>query len=69
MKHNTTNMKRSQKKQIRPDEFILSALKPDERLEAALKIAGEAFKDKVLTEEDINEAVKTVRKKAYAKKK
>ena len=62
-------MKITQKKQISPDEFILSALKPDERIEAAFRLAGEAFKNRVLTEEDIIEAVKKVRKQAHAKKK
>ncbi len=56
-------------KRIQPDEFILSALKPSERLAAALKISAEAFKNKTLTENDIIEAVRMVRKKAFAKKK
>ncbi len=56
-------------KKIQPDEFILSALKPEERLNAALKIAAEAFKNKTLTEKDVLEAVRIVRKKAFAKKK
>jgi hypothetical protein len=59
-----TNMKK-----IQPDEFILSVLKPNERLKAALKISAEAFKNKTLTEEDIVEAVRYVRKKNLAKKK
>ncbi len=54
---------------IRPDDFILSALEPSERLDAALKVAAEAFKNKVLTEKDVTEAVKSMRKKAYEKKK
>ena len=60
---------KSSTKRIRPDDYILSAIKPAERLEAALKIAAEAFKNKDLSEEDITEAVKTIRKKAYEGKK
>lgn len=56
-------------KKINPDEFILSALSPEDRLDAAFKIAGEAFKKTKLTMKDIDNAVKTVRRKAYGKKK
>ncbi len=62
-------MMKSTVKDIQPDDFILSALKPRERLDAALKIAAEAFKSKTLTHDDIEKAVKTVRRKAHAKKK
>ncbi len=57
-------MKPSTKK-IQPDEFIFSALKPNERLNAALKIAAEAFKNKALTEKDVVEAIKLIRKKFH----
>lgn len=40
-----------------------------DRLDAAFKVAGEAFKKNKLTMKDIENAVKTVRKKAYEKKK
>jgi hypothetical protein len=53
---------------IDPEEYILAVLPPRERLDAALKIAGEVFKDKSLTLRDIESAVKSVRRKAYAKK-
>ncbi len=61
-------MQLSQKK-IRPDDYILSVIKPAERLEAALKIAAEAFKNSELSEEDITKAVKSIRKKIYDRKK
>jgi hypothetical protein len=38
------------------------------RLDAALKIAREAFKGTKLTMKDIDNAVKSVRRKAYGKK-
>lgn len=55
-------------KKINPDDFILSALSPEERLDAALKVAGEAFKKTKLTMKDIEHAVRSVRRKAYEKK-
>ena len=55
-------------KKIQPDEFILSVLSPEERLDAAFMVAKEAFKKNSLTDRDIENAVKTVRKK-HAKKK
>ena len=54
---------------IRPEEFILSALSREERLEAALAVAGEAFKRCDLTMEDVESAVKSIRKKAHGKRK
>ena len=56
-------------KKIDPEEYILSVLSPEDRLDAAFRVAREAFKNKKLTMEDIDNAVKTVRKKAYGKKK
>lgn len=57
-------------KKINPEDFILSVLPAQERLDAALKIAGEVFRKKTnLTLRDVEAAVKTVRRKAYAKKK
>jgi hypothetical protein len=55
-------------KKINPDDYILSVLSPEDRLDAAFKIAGEAFKKTKLTVKDIENAVKTVRRKAYGKK-
>lgn len=54
---------------VNPEDFILSVLSPADRLDAAFKLAGEAFKDSKLTMKDIDNAVKTVRKKVSEKKK
>lgn len=55
-------------RKIDPEDYILSVLSPEDRLDAAFKVAGEAFKKTRLTVRDINNAVKSVRRKAYAKK-
>ncbi|HNU93052.1 MAG TPA: hypothetical protein PKO25_14355 [Spirochaetota bacterium] len=54
---------------IKPEEYILSALSKEDRLDAALAVAGEAFKRTDLTMDDIEKAVKHIRKKAHEKKK
>lgn len=54
---------------ISPEDYILAVLSPEDRLDAAFKIAGEAFKKTKLTMKDIDNAVKAVRRKAYEKKK
>ena len=54
---------------INPEDFILSVLSPEDRLDAAFKVAREAFKKSKLTIEDIDNAVKAVRRKAYDSKK
>ncbi|MBI4691667.1 MAG: hypothetical protein HY754_15605 [Nitrospirae bacterium] len=56
-------------KKISPEDYILSVLSPEERLDAAFKVAREAFKGTRLTMKDIDNAVKAVRRKAYGKKK
>jgi len=56
-------------KKINPEDYILSVLSPEERLDAAFKVAREAFKGAKLTMKDIENAVETVRRKAYEKKK
>ncbi|MDD5008826.1 MAG: hypothetical protein PHU49_05680 [Syntrophorhabdaceae bacterium] len=56
-------------KKIDPEDYILSVLSPEDRLDAAFKVAGEAFKRSSLSIRDIDNAVKIVRRKAYAKKK
>ena len=53
---------------INPEDYILSVLSPEDRLDAALRIAQEAFKGTKLTVRDIDNAVKLVRRKAYGKK-
>ena len=57
------------RKTIDPEDYILSVLSPEDRLDAALKIAREAFKGTKLTMKDIDNAVKLVRRKAYEGKK
>lgn len=54
---------------IDPENYILSVLSPEDRLDAAFKIAREAFKGTKLTIRDIDLAVKTLRRKAYGGKK
>jgi hypothetical protein len=56
-------------KKINPEDYILSVLSPEERLDAAFKVAREAFKGTKLTMKDIENAVAKVRRKAYEKKK
>ena len=36
-------------KKINPEDYILSVLSPEDRLDVALKVAGEAFKKTKLT--------------------
>ncbi|MCL4478232.1 MAG: hypothetical protein M1381_03915 [Deltaproteobacteria bacterium] len=54
-------------KKINPEEYILSVLSPEERLKTVLKIASEAFKGAKLSVEDIENAIKRVRKNIYKK--
>lgn len=54
-------------KQIDPEDYILSVLSPEDRLDAALRVAEEAFRKTKLTMKDIDKAVKTVRRKSYEK--
>jgi hypothetical protein len=56
-------------KKIDPENYILSVLSPEDRLDAAFRIAGEAFNTKRLTMDGIEKAVEKVRRKAYAAKK
>jgi hypothetical protein len=44
----------------RLDEFILAALTPQERLEAALKLARAVFRDSTLSMEDLEAAIQKV---------
>jgi GH35 family endo-1,4-beta-xylanase len=44
-------------------------MRVEDRLDAAFKVAREAFKKTKLTVKDIDNAVKSVRRKAYGKKK
>ena len=54
---------------VNPEDFILSALSPEDRLDAAFEVAREVFRKTHLTMKDIDNAVKLVRRKAYEKKK
>ena len=63
------HMSVSTAKKIDPEDYILSVLSPEDRLDAAFRVAGEAFKMIKLTVKDIDNAVKVIRKKAYGKKK
>jgi len=56
-------------KKVNPEDYILSVLSPEDKLDAAFKIAGEAFKKSKLTVKDIEDAVKTIRRKAHEEKK
>lgn len=51
--------------QISPEDYILSVLSPEDRLDATLKIAKEAFRKTTLAVKDIGRAVKKVRRKFY----
>jgi hypothetical protein len=53
-------------RRIDPEEYILSVLTPQERFEAAMRVAREAFRNTTLTMYDIEAAVRKVRRKHYA---
>jgi hypothetical protein len=56
------------KLQVSPEEYVLAPLSSEERLEAALKIAREAFKGTSLSLVDIEAAVRKVRGKLHAQR-
>jgi len=56
-------------KNLEPSEYILAVLSNEERLEIALKIAREAFKQTTLSAKDIELAIKKIRRKLYEEKK
>jgi len=60
---------RNSAEKIDPGDYILAVLSPRDRLDAALKVANQAFKKSTLTINDVENAVNTVRRKAYEKKK
>lgn len=62
-------MMRTAIKTINPEDYILSALSPEDRLDVAFKIARESFKKTTLTLKDIDNAVKKIRRKGYEEKK
>ena len=59
---------RNPAEKINPEDYILAVLSPKERLDAALKVAAQAFKGSKITVKDVENAVKTVRRKVYEKK-
>ena len=56
-------------KTIDPTEYILSVLSQQERLEIAFKIANEAFKNTTLSMDDIQNAVKKIRRRHHESRK
>lgn len=50
---------------IRAEDYILSSLSPEDRLESAFKIAKEVFKKTKLTVKDVKDVVKKIRRKSY----
>ena len=50
---------------VRPDEYILAVLSPKERLDAALRVAREAFRNNDLSLAEVEAAVHRVRRKRY----
>ncbi len=52
-------------KAVSPDEFILAALSPEQRVDAAFRLAREAFRHTQLTLDDVEDAVRRVRRKRY----
>jgi hypothetical protein len=53
-------------RKIDPREFVLAVLSPKKRFEAGKRAAREAFQNTTLTIEDIEAAVRRVRRKFYA---
>jgi hypothetical protein len=45
-------------REVKPEDYILSVLSPNDRIDAAFKIAQEAFRKTKLTVKDIDRAVK-----------
>jgi len=60
---------RSTAKKIDPEDYILSVLSPEDRLDAALQVAREVFRKTKLTMRDIDRAVNSVRRKTNGKEK
>jgi hypothetical protein len=53
-------------RRIDPEEYVLAALSPEDRLDAALRVAREAFRGAKLTMTDVEAAVRKVRRKRHA---
>jgi hypothetical protein len=54
-------------KKIDPEDYVLSVLSPEDRLDAAFKIARKTFRKTKLTMKEIDNAIKLIRRKAYEK--
>ena len=54
--------------QISPEEYVLAVLSPEDRVEAAFRIAREALKNTTLTLDDVESAVRKVRRRRYAQR-
>lgn len=53
-------------RRVKPDEYILAVLSPEQRLDAALRVAREAVRGTTLTVGDVQAAVRRVRRRRYA---
>ncbi|MFA6034050.1 MAG: hypothetical protein WC889_14215 [Myxococcota bacterium] len=60
---------KSAAKTIDPSDYILSVLTPQQKLDAAMKLSQEAFKNVTLTLKDVEDAVKAIRRKTNVRKK
>ncbi len=56
-------------KKISPEDYILSVLSPEDRIDAAFMVAREAFKKTRLTMNDVEQSISLIRGKIYGKKK
>jgi hypothetical protein len=61
-RHHTSGVSRGAAR-VSPEEFILSVLSPEDRVEAAFAVAREAFRGSTLTLDDIAAAVRKVRRR------
>lgn len=69
---NKTRRRRDMKataEKINPEDYILSVLSPEDRVDAAFEVAREAFKKTKLTMKDVEQSIRAIRRKAYEKKK
>ena len=55
----------TQARKIKPEEFILSVLSPEERLDAAFNVARQAFRKTTLKSSDIEQAISRIRSEAH----
>lgn len=62
-------MMKATTEKVKPEDYILSVLSPEDRLDAAFKIAREAFKKTRLTMKDVEQSVRSIRRKIYGEKK